>query len=596
MLMQELQICSCVCRSWYYAFAAVLKRAKVFIRTRDQLRAFLHQAQSHLPRIDQIREIQLSCDVDLNTQDLQQIQCACPLVEVFQFRRDHICGHRAEHPEFYEVFADWSRLRRIPVVWCYSDEAFHYLQGEGRHLEQFKLSWHQGLFGQTHRHLLLEKLSRFSCLKDLQLFGSSCEKLLVLEIMDELHNTAPLLESICLDCIHPDDGRTGTSYVRPTTIATNMRSFTLIGHTCGSLWFDYIAHKYQQLRALNIRLGWDVLSYDVDDYKQGLLKIATNLQHLERFHFNISALITPLFLETLDEMGISLTDFSTEVVLWRNSFTNPYQAIRMLLSHHVTSLRIIMEHNPIDLLRPLAACTHLTYLDLDGINNDLSINIILDSNPALQELRMKGHIFAESNIHNGLRPHGLEKIVICDGWFIGTQFFEHLSIRCRDLKVIELRTCRRLISKTKKPPRIALDFSQQTLESVEVDVMWLTMNSTLDPFNEISTKNNMSLFSLTEISKESEERWYHAYDSNIGSGERDCLKSEATNKKLRLLSGQEIQAIRAYEMTSADWDRAITPQICFQKVEDWEQDICYGYFSLRCKTVDSYVVSDIVVV
>ncbi|KAG0170013.1 hypothetical protein DFQ30_003001 [Apophysomyces sp. BC1015] len=90
LLSKELHTCSCVCRYWFSIFRVAIQRAKVFIKTSEQLHSFVLRHDPQLfPPGQLIRELRLRRTFNLQPGDLEQIQRHYPMVEVFEVGQDY---------------------------------------------------------------------------------------------------------------------------------------------------------------------------------------------------------------------------------------------------------------------------------------------------------------------------------------------------------------------------------------------------------------------------------------------------------------------------------------------------------------------------
>ncbi|KAG0179620.1 hypothetical protein DFQ29_001877 [Apophysomyces sp. BC1021] len=120
LLSKELHTCSCVCRYWFSIFRVAIQRAKVFIKTSEQLHSFVLRHDPQLfPPGQLIRELRLRRTFNLQPGDLEQIQRHYPMVEVFEVGQDY---GTIGHPDYYRLFQWWPHLRRTPQISKYSDD------------------------------------------------------------------------------------------------------------------------------------------------------------------------------------------------------------------------------------------------------------------------------------------------------------------------------------------------------------------------------------------------------------------------------------------------------------------------------------------
>ncbi|KAG0190033.1 hypothetical protein DFQ28_002608 [Apophysomyces sp. BC1034] len=195
LLSKELHTCSCVCRYWFSIFRVAIQRAKVFIKTSEQLHSFVLRHDPQLfPPGQLIRELRLRRTFNLQPGDLEQIQRHYPMVEVFEVGQDY---GTIGHPDYYRLFQWWPHLRRTPQISKYSDDLVHYLHHSGRNIVDFKIGYHAAtvLVGGGK---LSQVLPLFACLKQLGISGPFNGFSFTPRIMDELHQVVPWLKCVRL--------------------------------------------------------------------------------------------------------------------------------------------------------------------------------------------------------------------------------------------------------------------------------------------------------------------------------------------------------------------------------------------------------------
>ncbi|KAF7724418.1 hypothetical protein EC973_001082 [Apophysomyces ossiformis] len=561
-----------------------LKRAKVLIKTPGQLQKFLSRQGGGFPLGTQIRELRVRLEVKVREWDLERIQRMCPLLEVFLFEPDSLMSnrtrstfwysrhHRIKRVGYYRIFTGWRYLRRIPVIWKYSDEVMDYLHSHGHQLEKI-------VFSEDTMLVMIETIgyskpfSWLTGVRKLVLDGHFYHFHFHPADMDELHAHMPQLEDLDMGGIRMTE-EYQKEYQSASQPAWHLRRFAAKSIPSRPIWFDYIARKFPLLESLELLEGCDsdFSMTDSQQYKDGILEMAKKLGKLRQLIIESFFWLTLPFFEVLEGFGTQLTEFGTSIDFTDDRTKRTIEAYLPMIQSYVTSMALTL---PAQFCQLPGSYTRLTKLEIflcfmECDPDGLKLNVILDAAITLQELQIHGgSVYIESSQDDG-KMHPLRKIGLSSVIFSDT-FFSRLSNICLELKIVVLTSFLFDIPYLTRYPKFVVDTPHHTFDLVEVK----------DP--------SMAIFCMDIANCTTRESWYHVYVEDV-EDENDRWENEtAFNRKMQRLNDNDVAYIKKVEASCTSWIRPQRARTDRVPAKHWEKNVELGYFSLRCANIKSFV-------
>ncbi|KAI8149509.1 hypothetical protein BJV82DRAFT_662806 [Fennellomyces sp. T-0311] len=625
---KDLIQCSWVNRAWNAAFSRVIFRT-VTIRTRKELRQFfrqLHKWQETSQLGGAIRELSIDYRIDavspsstidrrkigLSSEEFNQLPTLCPALEKLDFQ-----PRMWNHIGFSGNMKQWRNMKQVP--------AFNNMNAFGSCTSAF---------GRSLTHLTLqgdivEKIQKRSAWRTVllelpflaHLDLNAITHIFMTERFDlnfkEIHQSCKLLKSLHLENISLGNA--------PPAFSTQQHTLQKLvlkrAKVRDPQWLRYIAVTFPRLEVLDMEIRWDLNPHHISDGQQQEFHEAYNaIGHCHQLRaLYLRQINESLFPDTFfDLMRNQLTDL---YIMFIHNYISPSQSrsqtvLQKLLPAmraDATSLGFKNWYrmmNVDEILTPLKrTCENLTTFELEGQSSSVLLpeqNIVLSTIfkelPHLKSLTLR---YFDLREHESSGTYPLVSFTLSNCTFMA-RLFKALAADCPDLKNIALADC--TFVNEDSPTEMIISMPQHNLETfTAANIHAVTIAGTYRVL--LST----AFFGLERTAyrektirrkqkrqhrrkyvppewKHSFVRWYHLYETVGGADER-----------LRRLRPDEVESLTTYQRDPIEFpdDSSLdehgfgfqddgfedTERLTYNLMEDWRDDVQYGYLFLQCRSI-----------
>ncbi|KAL9536641.1 hypothetical protein MBANPS3_012490, partial [Mucor bainieri] len=604
---QEKQSGLLICQDWYHVFRYGLYH-NICIKTVHQLEMLLKslsQSSSvsavpngHLVKSLFIQKKTVACLEKMIHERLiiprfllEQLPDLCPNLEVLDFDPEtwkFVCYH--------SNVSKWNHMRQLPTLASLGAN-LPILKDLGKGLRSLSIQSNMIVDISTQGRLV-SILSLVPHINQLTIQGDKESTLnLTLNDMEIIHKLLPRLRSLDIvgdniqlhtmnnerETINKVDGFPTAPQVASLRIDTRLTPVT---------WLYYVAHKYPQLKRLNIDVHYDT-SNAMEDFqveKALLLNLAHKCRHLETIELSCPVLshwFNTSFFETLKRnqciQEIKPMTRRNGQIKYDADFSFALEQGKDLL----TALEI--EQWRLDAKLPctlhrLRSFTKLAYLELkcDSYHDEYQINTLLESCPVLETLVLEwGSLITPTQPLWKRKRHPLKSLSMTFASF-STNLFDYLSLSCPHVSTISLTKCKQLclINNLASQTVIALNLPNHHLDCLVLDGVRLDYSSASMFYHGLS-----SYIRLASVQSTQGTAWYH----HTGY--------KANNSKLPILvplDESDSQITRAYfdKRESSQVVRnskGFLENLSAQKLANLlKTNLMFGYIRVNCKSIDQF--------
>lgn len=523
---------------------------------------------------------------------LEQLPDLCPNLEVLDFDPEtwrFVCYH--------SNVSKWNHMRQLPTLASLGAN-LPILKDLGKGLRSLSIQSNMIVDISTQGRLV-SILSLVPHINQLTIQGDKEPTLnLTLNDMEIIHKLLPSLKSLEIvgDSIQlhtMDNGRETINKVNSFPTAPQVVSLRIDTRLTPVTWLYYVAHKYPQLKHLNMSVHYDT-SNAMEEFqveKALFLNLTYKCRHLEIIELSCPILShwfnTPFF-ETLK--GHQCIQ-EIKPIACRNGQIKFDADFSFALEHGkdlLTSLEIEQWRLDAKLpctLQRLRSFTKLAYLELkcDSYHDEYQINALLESCPVLETLVLEwGSLITPSSQSLWKkRRHPLKSLSMTFASF-STNLFDYLSLSCPHVNMISLAKCKQLclINNLASQTVIEVNLPNHRLDCLVLDGVRLDYSSASLFYHGLS-----SYIRLASVQTTQNATWYHHVGYKAGDRKLPILAP---------LDGNDSQVIRAYfdkreGSQVVHSSKSFLENLSEQKVGDLlKTNLMFGYVKINCKSIDQF--------
>ncbi|GAN02394.1 hypothetical protein MAM1_0021d01837 [Mucor ambiguus] len=604
---QEKQNGLLICQDWYNVFRYGLYHS-ISIKTVNQLEKLLKSLlqsslisavpNGHLVKSLFIQKKTVAC-LEKMIQErliiprflLEQLPDLCPNLEVLDFDPEtwkFVCYH--------SNVSKWNYMRQLPTLASLGAN-LPILKDLGKGLRSLSIQSNMIVDISTQGRLVCI-LSLVPNISQLTIQGDKESTLnLTLNDMETIHKLIPGLRS--LDIVGDNiqlhtmsDEKETISKVNSFPTAPLVMSLRINTRLTPVMWLYYVAHKYPQLKHLNIDVHYDTTNsmetFQVE--KALLLNLVSTCRHLEIIElscpvlshwFNISFFETLKGNQCIQEIK-PMARRNSQIKSDADFIFALEQGKDLLTALEIEQWRLDAKL-PCTLQR-LRSFTKIAYLELrcDSYHDEYQINTLLESCPVLETLVLEwGSLITPSHSVWKRRRHPLKSLSMTFASF-STKLFDYLSFSCPHVSTISLTKCKQLclINNLASQTVIELNLPNHHLDCLVLDGVRLDYSSASMFYHGLS-----SYIRLASVQTTGDTVWYH----HVGY--------KASDHKLPILApldGNDSQITQAYfdkreSSQVVRSSKSFLENLSEQKVANLlKTNLMFGYIRINCKSVDQF--------
>ncbi|KAF1799563.1 hypothetical protein FB192DRAFT_1387377 [Mucor lusitanicus] len=522
---------------------------------------------------------------------LEQLPDLCPNLEVLDFDPKtwkFVCYH--------SNVSKWSHMRQLPTLASLGAN-LPILKDLGKGLRSLSIQSNMIVDISTQGRLV-SILSLVPHINQLAIQGDEESTLnLTLNDMEIIHKLLPSLRRLDIvgDNIQlhtMNDKRETINKVNSFPTAPQVVSLRIDTRLTPVTWLCYVAHKYPQLKHLNIDVHYDT-SHAMEDFqveKALLLNLIHKCRHLETIELSCPVLshwFNASFFETLKGhqciQEIKPIARRNGQIKFDAEFSFALEQGKDLL----TALEIEQWRLDAKLpctLQRLRSFTKLAYLELkcDSYHDEYQINTLLESCPVLQTLVLEwGSLITPSQSLWKKRRHPLKSLSMTFASF-STNLFDYLAKSCPHISTISLTKCKQLclINNLASQTVIEVNLPNHHLDCLVLDGVRLDYSSASMFYHGLS-----SYIRLASVQTTRNTVWHH----HVGY--------KANDRKLPILAPlneNDSKTTRAY-FDKRECSRVLHSNKSFlenlseQKIDNLlKTNLMFGYIRVNCKSIDHF--------
>ncbi|KAI9483641.1 MAG: hypothetical protein EXX96DRAFT_616609 [Benjaminiella poitrasii] len=630
--------CMRTCHSWHHRFHSIVMRY-VHIKTRKQFKEFfkkLEQTQTTSSPLGQlIFRLKIGPSIGMINAEFHLLPLYCPFLERVSFNPElwRYFTYKKSNMSFWRHVEQYPSIERLKL-------GFPILRDSGRNLTDLELgSVIVDQLAGSHLNII-SILSYTPNLLSLKLSdGIAVSQNVSISEFESIHTLCPRLQSLHLESFE-SRLMTKDAYlidIETLPITSHLKHLYLNMSINSEEFLQYWAHKYPHIESLDIQLRLLEPEYyhesvrpENSSMKEHFASMASSFAQLKKLKARFDEKYFPgdVFLRGINTVEHPLEEVSLHFFNFDYHRRNAHQ-FKILMSNSACTLKNISISNwdrnwdyEEDILGPISQCYQLISLSLSpqpGTLTEFDIDVFLDNFPCLKRLELANtyNLFIQDNDNSNIdRIHRLEELSLRHT-MVNNQLFDYLSVRCPFLNTLHL-------SHFTKPYdndiQVNVNMPHHDFKSIRIERLHLGLRiedagfqcnhySTLCSLEEtLKTGHKLLKQSVHEIDslmnhaisekgkKEHcvydllyPERWYHIYQPRYTSSSRKC-KYHNTAPRLQRLDAKDVSKIKHTNMTDQLWEQIsfIGSRIKYEEKKRWYLDIPYGWFSVRCRSVNEF--------
>jgi hypothetical protein len=624
---QDKKECIHVCRSWLHRFQPIVLQS-LLISSRRQFKQFLDKLvytnNTKQPFGLLIHRLKLSKNVGITNREFHILPLCCPFLEYLDFNpllwRYLSYTNNITHWKYLSHFPCMDRLKlTLPI-----------LRDTGQsitHLEMSNLMVDELANSQMTIISILKYTPNLISLKLSN--GIMISQNISISEFESIHTFCPKIENLHLDSFD-SHLMTKDEYlvdIETLPVASHLKNLRLDMSINSVDFLHYWAHKYPfienldiQLRLLEPEYYHEAVQPENSRMKESFAVIATSFRHLKRLkarfdekYFPCDVLLNGInsAASQMEQVSIHFFNFDYH----RRSARN----FKLLMNNSINTMTDVNISNwdrswdyELDILEPLSQCNHLKNLSLSpqpGTLTEFDIDIILDRCIHLERLELSNtyNLFVRDDADDNIvKIHRLE-VVILKHTMVNNRLFEYLALRCPFLNILNITHA---IKPYDNSIQVKINMPHHIFKSITIEKLQLGLRIEDSGFqcNHYST-----IFSLEETEKTEKqlerrkkaleknqyavtnmkypERWYHLYQSQKNGDNIEKRFNGGVDKlqpRIQRLDQSDAEKIKNLHISRQLWEQIsfVGSRINYEDKSKWHQDIPFGYFSVRCKSVN----------
>ncbi|CEP09443.1 hypothetical protein [Parasitella parasitica] len=586
------------------------------ISSRYQFKEFLNKLvqtkYSSQPLGLLVRHLNLGANVGMTNKEFHILPVYCPFLEHFDFNpalwQYFTYTNNVEHWKYLAQYPCMNRLKlALPIL--------RFTSSRITHLEMSDLIVDELAGSQMTIISILKYTPDLISLKLSN--GNLVSQNISISEFESIHGFCPKLETLHLESFN-SHLMTNDGYlvdIETLPIASSLKDLQLNISINSEEFLYYWAHKYPSIQILDIQLRllepeyyYEAIQPENSRMKESFAFMATNFRHLKRLKARFDEKYFPcdVFLNSINNNNTRIEQMSIHFYNF-DYHRRSARHFKLLMSNSINTMTNVSISNwdrswdyEVDILEPLSQCTHLKNLSLSpqlGTLTEFDIDIILDCCIHLERLELSNtyNLFVRGYANDYTQIHRL-KAVKLKHTMVNNRLFEYLAIRCPFLDVLDMS---HIIKPYDNNIQVKINMPHHIFKSINIERLQLGLRLEDSGFqcNHYST-----IFSLEETKKTEKkmerqrrsqqvnastnypERWYHLYQSRSKNGGN----SDILRPRIQRLNQVDVEQIKSLHITRQLWEQIsfVGSRIKYEDKNKWQRDIPFGYFSVRCRSVN----------
>lgn len=624
---QDKKECIHVCRSWLHRFQPIVLQS-LLISSRRQFKQFfdklVYTNNTKQPFGLLVRRLTLSKNVGITNREFHVLPLWCPFLEYLDFNpllwRYFSYTNNTTQWKYLSQFPCMDRLKlTLPIL---SDTGQNIT-----HLEMSNLMADELAMSQMTIISILKYTPNLISLKLSN--GVVVSQNISISEFESIHTFCPNIETLHLDSfdshLMTKDGYLVEIETLP--VAPHLKNLRLDISINSVDFLHYWAHKYPFIESLDIQLRLlepeyyhEAVQPENSRMKEAFAVMATSFRHLKRLKARFDEKYFPcdVFLNGINSIASQMEQVSIHFFNFdyhRRSARN----FKLLMSNSINTMTDVNISNwdrswdyELDILEPLGQCNHLKNLSLSpqpGTLTEFDIDIILDRCIHLERLELSNtyNLFVRDDTNDNIvQIHRLEAVIL-KHTMVNNRLFEYLALRCPFLNILDIAHA---IKPYDNNIQVKINMPHHIFKSITIEKLQLGLRIEDSGFqcNHYSTifsleetekterqlerrKNALAKNQYTVTNMKYPERWYHLYQSQKSSGDIDKRLNGSVGKlqpRIQRLDQNDAEKIKNLRISRQLWEQIsfVGSRIKYEDKNKWHLDVPFGYFSIRCRSVN----------